>query len=325
MPCYKLVYKRLDVLKKIHYYSSMYKEFSGIDEAALGPILGPYTCSVVTFSVQENKELFNIFSELQSIKIGDSKKLYTSGKSIKKLENTALSFAASFLKYIPGTLYEFIRDLIIEPSHLDEIMKIPWFKDIDKLQIPQVCELEHIKNNKQNLDNFLSDKKLAIKNINIDIVPAKKFNHFLSQNLNKSQTCQKIISPLMYKSLNNHSRIIIDRQGGRKFYGEWLIDLFPNYSISVERETKDLSTYNLDESQIRFQVKGDDKYLETALASIFSKYIRELMMLSFNQYWKRSNPQLKGTAGYPLDGKRFIQDLKKMNLLFDEKLLIRQK
>jgi ribonuclease HII len=171
----------------------------------------------------------------------------------------------------------------------------------------------------------MSNKNIELTNITIDVVPAVKFNQFLNSGLNKSQCCQKIISPLMHKSLLENSRITVDRQGGRRYYGEWLVDLFNSVPISINRETKDLSSYNINHSEIRFQVKGDDKYLETALASIFSKYIRELMMICFNEYWHEQTSGIKKTAGYPQDGKRFINDLKEKHIAYDREKLIRKK
>ncbi len=48
-------------------------------------------------------------------------------------------------------------------------------------------------------------------------------------------------------------------------------------------------------------------------------------MKSFDDYWKKEIPNIKSTAGYPLDGKRFISDLEKNNINFDKKILIRSR
>ena len=46
-----------------------------------------------------------------------------------------------------------------------------------------------------------------------------------------------------------------------------------------------------------------------ALASLVCKYVRELSMHAFNQFWSEQVPGLKPTAGYPLDAVRFKQDI----------------
>jgi ribonuclease HII len=48
---------------------------------------------------------------------------------------------------------------------------------------------------------------------------------------------------------------------------------------------------------------GDDGAV--ALASIVSKALREHWMDAFNAHWKARIPDLKSTAGYPVDAARF--------------------
>ena len=62
--------------------------------------------------------------------------------------------------------------------------------------------------------------------------------------------------------------------------------------------------------QLRFAVKADDICLPVALASMVSKYIRELLMECINQYFLDHVGHLKPTAGYWTDGLRFINDIK---------------
>jgi hypothetical protein len=55
-----------------------------------------------------------------------------------------------------------------------------------------------------------------------------------------------------------------------------------------------------------FSVAGE-RALPTALASMFSKYLRELAMRAFNEFWQGRVDQLRPTAGYPTDARRFKQ------------------
>ena len=41
-----------------------------------------------------------------------------------------------------------------------------------------------------------------------------------------------------------------------------------------------------------------------------SKYVRELLMLEFNQFWQQHVPGLQPTAGYPGDSQRFFQAIR---------------
>ena len=92
-----------------------------------------------------------------------------------------------------------------------------------------------------------------------------------------------------------------------------------------------MSTYEVVEEQrkmeISFVEKGEDTCMSVALASIFSKYVRELFMHLENQYWLHLVPNLKPTAGYYTDALRFlsqIADVRKKEAIQDN-ILIRIK
>lgn len=291
----------------------------------MGPLLGPYCCAAASFKTKSQTELFALFSGYRTLQIGDSKKIYKSGKSVSPLEKTALSFLLQKIQSLPENLQQLLGALGVKDLELREILSLPWFEHMGNFRIPAYTTLEEIENSTESLRDHLSSKKIQFSAIHMDVVPAIRFNRLLSEGKNKSQVCLSLIAPLLSNALKNQSRITVDRQGGMRYYGQWLLDLFPGRGLTIRQETAELSRYDLKESTIQFQVKGDAKYMETALASIFSKYIRELMMDIFNQYWTKQIPGLKKTAGYPQDGKRFITDLNRAGYPYDKKILIRQK
>jgi ribonuclease HII len=69
-------------------------------------------------------------------------------------------------------------------------------------------------------------------------------------------------------------------------------------------ERHQLSRYRVNSTELRFQVEGESHF-PVAVASIISKYMRELAMELFNQFWSRHCPEVKPTRGYPSDAKRF--------------------
>ena len=66
------------------------------------------------------------------------------------------------------------------------------------------------------------------------------------------------------------------------------------------------------ELRLLFQPRADTEHLCVALASMTSKYLREVLMLEFNSFWKEHVPDLKPTAGYPGDAARFFQAIRPM-------------
>ena len=89
--------------------------------------------------------------------------------------------------------------------------------------------------------------------------------------------------------------------------------MFPEFSLSVIREDDKMSSYEMIRSgrgmRIHFCIKADSKYLTVAMASMVSKYLREVMMESLNRYFCNLCDNLKPTAGYWQDGQRFIEEM----------------
>ncbi len=109
-------------------------------------------------------------------------------------------------------------------------------------------------------------------------------------------------------------RIVCDRQGGRAYYREWLQDCFPQASIRILGETDTVSRYRLDDPDgafvIGFETGSEDRHLPVALASMTAKYLRELAMVRLNRFFRDALPEVKPTAGYVQDGRRFLQEVR---------------
>lgn len=118
--------------------------------------------------------------------------------------------------------------------------------------------------------------------------------------------------------------VLCDKLGGRDRYASLLAARFPDADVKTLVESRAASVYRFCARQgvvrdgstvafpteiaveIRFTAKGEAN-VPTALASICAKYFRELSMIPFNDFWRRAvdDANLRPTAGYPLDAKRF--------------------
>ena len=106
--------------------------------------------------------------------------------------------------------------------------------------------------------------------------------------------------------------IVCDKHGGRNYYGALLQHHFPEHWIEPVREGSRESRYEWGPVESRTRVSfrvGGEAFLPTALASMTAKYLRELAMRAFNEFWCARVPSLKPTAGYPLDARRFRQEI----------------
>ena len=90
--------------------------------------------------------------------------------------------------------------------------------------------------------------------------------------------------------------------------------MFPSADMTVLRENEALSSYEMTwdgrHIRIHFVVRADSRCLPVSLASMLSKYVRELLMSELNAYFIDKCKEIKPTAGYWQDGTRFINDVR---------------
>lgn len=309
----------------------------GLDEAGLGPLLGPYTAFLTGFHLETipEKPLYQqlahaiAFNEKKPDKlwIADSKKTFQGDTGLARLEEAVLSLFWAANGSLPTDFGTFCRRGNIPEEDLSLMRNSPWFQDLEQLALPVVVERQLLEIRAEKLYELI--KKAGISEVVLSgrMVSEAGFNSLLERSGSKAITCQKIISPLLRKLSGENGKLIVDRQGGRKFYGEWIVELFPGRRIQIRAETAGYSLYRVDHLEIGFMVQADASNLETAWASQFAKYIRECAMLCFNKYWtSRSQDKIKPTAGYPQDGRRFINELRTLGLMPEqESVLVRQK
>jgi hypothetical protein len=144
----------------------------------------------------------------------------------------------------------------------------------------------------------------------------REFNDAVDRNDSKGaalshwtlQLVARMIEPLGNAPIS----ILCDKHGGRDRYLPLLMNCFPDRFIEIVSEGRSQSVYRFGPSQrrveIAFQAKGES-HLPTALASMASKYLRELAMHAFNDFWRQHVADLRPTAGYPEDAKRFKADI----------------
>lgn len=105
---------------------------------------------------------------------------------------------------------------------------------------------------------------------------------------------------------------VCDKHGGRNFYASLLQHHFSEHWVEPGLECRAESRYEWgapeSRTRVTFRMNGE-RFLPTALASMTAKYLRELAMRAFNEFWCARVPELRPTAGYPKDARRFKQDI----------------
>jgi len=312
----------------------------GIDEAGLGPILGPLIVSAAGFTVPaagSQADMWQLLGESISpekkhlagrLLVCDSKKAYTPSTGIAFLEKTVLS-CLQYLGKTPASVTELI-DLLC-PACKNRLAEYPWHKDLSRHDIK--FNYDDIAISAGALGRNLDKNGMALITLASFCFDVAFYNDMIQKVNNKSTVLFMAVCSLVdeiIKGTQHRSfHFIIDRQGGRTRYTRQLRTMFPEMELKVLKEEDSISSYQLYTSyknvKIDFAVKADAIFLPVCLASMVSKYLREQLMNCINSYFVAKCRQLKPTAGYWTDGKRFINDLKEIapEIQFDPNQLIR--
>jgi len=314
----------------------------GIDEAGFGPILGPLVVSSAVFSAPENfydQDLWHIlFRSVGKTRkhlagrllVCDSKKAYTRSIGTRHLNRTVMTLLLA-LNQKAETVAQLLS--ILCPDCLSRLAQYPWYENVRDKAMPKIPADIRIAASAFKQDLAKADMKLL--QLNSLCLDVWHYNNLVDKIRNKSSvlfhTVTILIQQILDLSNDEHIYITIDRHGGRTRYREHLQRSFPNMQLAIIAENSSSSSYQLTGQgkivQLQFAVKADVNFLPVALASMISKFVRELLMGSINQYFLEHAQQLKPTAGYWKDGLRFIKYVKQTlpHLAIDDKQLIRSR
>lgn len=296
----------------------------GTDEAGYGPNYGPL---IVTASLWETDDpefvTFSHEAGQSGLSIGDSKKLYHGGGSLALLEKNVLGILKS-IKIQPKSDTELFLSL-------SETGSFDLCSDDSTVTLP--FETDDTRSAASLFLNICSKTHIILSDICSRTVFAEEFNKFLNRHDSKGSMLSNLTMELVAKLLNRcegDCLVLCDKHGGRNRYLDLLSFFFPDEMIWIDQESRESSVYRLKQKgrslEFRFIAKGESQ-IPIAFSSMVSKYLRELAMNRFNAFWQKHIPNLRPTAGYPEDAKRFKQDIAdtQKRLDIDDDLIWRKK
>ena len=292
----------------------------GMDEAGYGPNLGPLVVTATVWEVPGDPNETSFWDEFSGIidqvvpvkdshiQIADSKAVHNSSAGVGPLE-MGVFCALAVCDQLPISLCDlWSRIAHLPPSPSDDE---PWFDDCD-LPLPQVVALDRVRHWARQWLDRCAEHGIKLREIRSDVVLTRRFNQLTRAHDSKGIALSRISMQLLGQVWKANGKvpttIIADKHGGRNRYDELLQEITGDRFIFRVEEGTQLSRYKVGQSEIRFETRAE-AHFPVALASMVSKYLREVAMILFNNYWQRQLPDLRPTKGYPGDARRFKDEI----------------
>lgn len=294
----------------------------GIDEAGYGPNLGPFVMTLVACKVPDDQHDACLWKLLKSaarragtkadrrLVVADSKLVYSPASGWDDLERSVLACLFGSTPSLQH-LVEHLADVDV-PT----LKKESWYAgdtalptEVKADDLTAACELW--KQTCESVGVTWGFSRSAI-------IPAPHFNDLVDKWDSKGAVLAVAATRLMESCVqatgDEPMHIVIDKHGGRNNYSALLQHAFADGMVLAEEEGAARSVYRVEgmNRTIRILVtpKADVKHFTVSLASMVSKYVRELLMREFNRFWQKHVADLAPTAGYPGDSRRFFNAIR---------------
>ncbi len=300
----------------------------GIDEAGYGPNLGPLVMTSVACHVPDrlaDTDLGRLLGKVVRryddhedredgrLLVDDSKLVYSTAQGLACLEASVTAALSSSGE--PDCTLETLLNRLC-PAHVPELKNEPWYTGTRCL--PAENNLDELSLQASRFAECSKNQEIHWGPVHSALVGARQFNNLLDHWGSKGAVLGHALTGLLEKNqvLGESSDplyFFIDKHGGRNNYAAMLQQAFPNGLVLAREESMARSVYSVCglhwEVRLTIQPRADAEHFCVALASMVSKYIRELLMLEFNGFWQSHVPELKPTAGYPGDAARFFEEI----------------
>jgi ribonuclease HII len=300
----------------------------GIDEAGYGPNLGPLVMTAVAHRVPAELATADLWQVLRSavrrgteraderLLIADSKQVYTPARGLLALETGVLATVAPWTADSETTLLSGLVEKLCPSGH-DDLRRELWYTGRSPLPLhidgPVLAALV------ARYAQACRETGLSLGPVHSVIVCPSLFNQLADRDGSKGAVLGHALGQLVQCALRDCVdedviSFFIDKHGGRNRYAPLLQDAVTDGVVMAHEESMNRSAYRvlgLDRDvRFTFEPRADDAHYCVALASMVSKYLREIFMGEYNHFWQQHVPNLTPTAGYPGDATRFMERIR---------------
>jgi ribonuclease HII len=299
----------------------------GIDEAGYGPNLGPLVMTAVACRLPEGLVGCDLWKHLRKVArrrdeepderllIEDSKFVYSPGRGLGNLEKGVLGSVLSAQITAGGGVHAMLASLC--PESLARLSAEAWYRGLRTLPIcTEASALTALASRFSK-----SCERLGIQFGPVDSVVfcSPRYNELLDFWGSKGAVLGQALAEILRRRIGlgeAEEAVVfqIDKHGGRNTYAAMLQDAIADGMVVAHEEGADRSCYSVlglpRHVRVIFEPRADSAHFCVALASMVSKYVRELLMLDFNDFWASHVPGVRPTAGYPGDSARFFDAIR---------------
>jgi len=312
----------------------------GIDEAGYGPNLGPFVMTAAACHVPaccallpngEDRAEYDLWRLLHpavrrshdadqgQLLIDDSKRVYAA-HGLAGLECGVLTaLAPDAHAPMPTSLATLMNQLCLDTG--DELRREVWYRGLQSL--PMSLSLVDLQQRRRSFADACAAANVRGWQLRSVVICPQRFNALIEKSGTKGYVLAYALTDLLrwYSAAEgaglsgeDEGLFVIDKHGGRNTYAAMIQHALPQGILIIEAESQARSAYRVHglrcNMRLVFQPCADSTHFCVALASMASKYLREMLMLEFNRFWQEQIPGLKATAGYPGDAARFFQAIR---------------
>lgn len=288
----------------------------GTDEAGYGPNLGPLVVAATAWQVDAAPPAAEatLAAAAAAASHGPGRPLWADSKLVLRgkaglaaLETGALTGVALVAGATPADWAGLTAAVGCAPGSAT-----PEDERLAALALPLTAEAQDAGPRAAAVGGRLAALGVTLAAIRARVVWPGEFNALLGAGLNKADIVSRVtldLAATLVAGEPGPALVWCDRHGGRRRYAGLVARHFGATLVRTAEETALRSAYELptEARRIEFSVGGEARG-PVALASMTAKYVREVCMRAFNEFWGSRCPGLAPTAGYPVDALRWRRE-----------------